>query len=293
MQVYEKNIDVLGAPLHVRVWGSPSARHQLLYWHGRGGTGLSINEAALTLMEHYSTHVISIDAPGCGQSPARDADAYLMPQLARLVTDLADTLELASLVFVGHSWGGMVGCHVAALYPQLVKRLVLLDTGYLNPEDRGYTSEEAIEDAINLYEGFRFNDWESYLNEEKKHVPRWTEALEAALRTTMQEKNGQIIPIITPHLITSLEHAYVRHPPSTTYPALKESQIPILLLAATLPQSFQPTRERLIARFQAVVPQLEVQYLLETGHDVPSYLGPSLGDYVGHWLNYGKQYRRK
>lgn len=288
MQPYEKMIDVLGVPLHVRFWGDNSAAHQILYWHGRGGSGLSINEAAPVLAEQYNARVISLDAPGFGQSPARAISAYQMPELALLVKELVRTLNLSTLIFVGHSWGGMVGCHVAACYPDLVKRLVLLDTGYMNPDDRSYSIEEAIEDTVSFYQAFRFADWESYLEEEKKHLPRWTEALALACRVTMHEKERQIVPIITPQMIAALERAYGQHPPLSTYTALKDSRIPILLLAATLPEKFHPTREKLVARFQKAVPQLEVQYLPATAHDVPAYRGPELAHDIGQWLNRGE-----
>jgi pimeloyl-ACP methyl ester carboxylesterase len=284
MQMRETFIDVLGAPLHIYAWGNPSAKHQMLYWHGRGGSGLSINEAAPVLAEHYDAYVVSLDAPGFGQSTAREVSAYLMPQLANLAKALADSLNMSSFFFVGHSWGGMVGCHVATHYPEHVKGLMLLDTGYMNPEDRGYTAEEAIEEAIKLYQSYQFDDWEAYLDEEKKHLSRWTEDLSAALRATMQENNEKIIPILTSSLIKALERAYTQHPPSSTYPRLKETHVPIRLLAATLPQSFQPTRERLISRFQASVPQLQVKYIPETSHDMPSILGSDLAHLIGEWM---------
>ena len=41
--------------------------------------------------------------------------------------ELLDRLELAAPVFVGHSFGGLVACEIAAMLPGRVKRLALID----------------------------------------------------------------------------------------------------------------------------------------------------------------------
>ena len=59
--------------------------------------------------------------------PPHDGDA-LPSHLARRVLDLADR----RVVFIGASWGAVIGLHLAAGQPHRVERLVLLDGGHVD-----------------------------------------------------------------------------------------------------------------------------------------------------------------
>jgi pimeloyl-ACP methyl ester carboxylesterase len=65
-----------------------------------------------------------------GTSPARPDDIYPLDGLWDLVLcydELLDGLGLARAALVGHSFGGMVACEVAAAVPGRATRLVLID----------------------------------------------------------------------------------------------------------------------------------------------------------------------
>lgn len=83
---------------------------------------------------------ISIDLPGFGASPAPDGP-WGSPEYATAVLPLLD--ELAEpRILVGHSFGGRVGVHLAAMAPERVGRLVLtgvpLIRGPVRPPGLGY-----------------------------------------------------------------------------------------------------------------------------------------------------------
>jgi pimeloyl-ACP methyl ester carboxylesterase len=131
----ERWIDAVGTSLQVRSWGEDIGR-AVLYWHGVGLTsrgGASLGEAAPQLMRDRRLRVVALDAPGFGGSPAFEPARYHPHALADLVPALLDALELERVAFMGYSWGGDVGCHVAARYPDRVSALVLLDAGYRDP----------------------------------------------------------------------------------------------------------------------------------------------------------------
>jgi haloalkane dehalogenase len=77
------------------------------------------------------THrVIAPDHVGCGKSDKPD-DARYPYRLARRIDDverLVETLELRDVTLVVHDWGGMIGMGWADRHPELVRRLVLLNT---------------------------------------------------------------------------------------------------------------------------------------------------------------------
>jgi pimeloyl-ACP methyl ester carboxylesterase len=75
-------------------------------------------------------HVIAPDLPGCGNSekPSASRFGYGVSAFAEAITDLYGGLALGPAVLIGHSLGGAVALTVAARHPELVSRLVLLDS---------------------------------------------------------------------------------------------------------------------------------------------------------------------
>jgi pimeloyl-ACP methyl ester carboxylesterase len=73
--------------------------------------------------------LIAIDLPGHGQSDHRSPDAHY--HFLDWVDDVVQLLPLLSdqpLTLIGHSMGGMIATAVAASFPELVSRLILLDS---------------------------------------------------------------------------------------------------------------------------------------------------------------------
>lgn len=71
---------------------------------------------------------IAPDRPGHGESPALDGEASAM-RFADLVEDLAERLAPAGAVVVGNSVGGFAAARLAIRRPELVRGLVLVDSG--------------------------------------------------------------------------------------------------------------------------------------------------------------------
>jgi pimeloyl-ACP methyl ester carboxylesterase len=96
----------------------------LLYLHAAGGPLWDPFVEALA--EHHT--VYAPDHPGTGAT-AREA-IYGVDSLWDLILiydELLDALDLSSVPVVGTSFGGMMGCELAALRPERVTKLVLLD----------------------------------------------------------------------------------------------------------------------------------------------------------------------
>lgn len=77
-----------------------------------------------------SHRVIAPDHIGCGKSDKPDDDRYSY-RLARRIADverLVDSLGLRDVTLMVHDWGGMIGLGWADRRPDLVARLVLLNT---------------------------------------------------------------------------------------------------------------------------------------------------------------------
>jgi len=70
---------------------------------------------------------INIDLPGHGESETPDG-SWALEDVADDLALFIEENHLAPVNFVGHSQGGMIGIRVAAKYPELVNKLVLIGT---------------------------------------------------------------------------------------------------------------------------------------------------------------------
>jgi pimeloyl-ACP methyl ester carboxylesterase len=106
--------------VHVRGSGQP-----LVYLHGPWG--LNVDLPFVDLLARTNT----VYAPRHPGTSADDPEAIhridSLHDLMVYYAELFEQLELTSVPLVGHSFGGMVACEIAATLPGLVDRLVLID----------------------------------------------------------------------------------------------------------------------------------------------------------------------
>jgi len=96
----------------------------VVFFHGPWGLQWDsfLDELAQTFTVHAPEHP--------GTSPDHPDDIYQLDGLWDLVLcydELLEGLGLAQAAFVGHSFGAMVACEMAAAYPARARRLALLD----------------------------------------------------------------------------------------------------------------------------------------------------------------------
>jgi pimeloyl-ACP methyl ester carboxylesterase len=110
--------------LHVVHDGPPHAPPLLLI-HGSGASAAMWSPMISALAAHH--HVIRVDLPGCGGSPA--PASFAVPDQATAVAELLDHLGLSRVAVAGHSSGGYVAVALAERRPDLIGRVVLISTG--------------------------------------------------------------------------------------------------------------------------------------------------------------------
>jgi pimeloyl-ACP methyl ester carboxylesterase len=71
--------------------------------------------------------ILAIDLPGFGKSQV-PKQAMTVGDYAAVVEGFIRKLELRDVIIVGHSFGGRVGIKLAANHPELVSKLVLVDS---------------------------------------------------------------------------------------------------------------------------------------------------------------------
>jgi len=116
----------------------------LLLIHGFGADKDNWNRIARYLTKHYD--VIAIDLPGFGNSGKNiDSDYDVFSQVARL-RQFMDTLSIKRFHIAGNSMGGYIAGNLAAMYPERVETLWLL-----NPF--GVTDAKASEMFVAIKQG--------------------------------------------------------------------------------------------------------------------------------------------
>ena len=97
----------------------------LLFVHGWMGSGALWDLMLPGLSERF--RVIAPDLPGHADSGIPKGFAFTLDGFSSFIEELRVSLELESLVLVGHSMGGSISIHYAAHHPERVSRLVLID----------------------------------------------------------------------------------------------------------------------------------------------------------------------
>ncbi|WP_085521914.1 alpha/beta fold hydrolase [Tuberibacillus sp. Marseille-P3662] len=266
---------------HIYKWGNRN-KTTLFFLHGMGSTGLSFGELAQYLMADF--HVVSIDLPGHGHREALPAEQDYQPTC--MVEQLMETVQelgQSEVYLIGHSWGAHLALYFASKYPEWVKGLVLLDGGYLQHDDRPDASlQKDLEQVEVFYDSVRFPSWEAFIESEKAELPRWSETLEAASRSQVIEKDGEIRLAASPYTCQALIKGIYEDPIETVFRKIKS---PLLLIRSTLPEDMEGLRKRAVNRLQAAIPGAEVQVIVDATHDIYRDAPEETAERISLWVD--------
>jgi len=77
--------------------------------------------------------VVALDMRGYGDSDKpRKVSAYKMETLKKDIVDFVKALNRNSFILCGHDWGGAIAWGVAASYPEMVSKLIILNAPHPN-----------------------------------------------------------------------------------------------------------------------------------------------------------------
>lgn len=120
-------LDVDGRPARVAIAG---AGVPVVLLHGWGGRIESWGVVPAILAERF--RVVLVDLPGFGETPLGDRPLGNL-DYAEFVAALLRQLNLGPATVVGHSHGGRVGLWLAIRHPEIVSKLVLVDSAGIVP----------------------------------------------------------------------------------------------------------------------------------------------------------------
>ncbi|HBH13713.1 MAG TPA: alpha/beta hydrolase [Clostridiales bacterium] len=102
-----------------------------LVLHGWGCNIQTVMPIINLIKNHYKT--TAVDLPGFGDSskPSEPYDSY---DYANIIKQLIDNLGLKDIVLIGHSHGGRISIILSSQYPNLVDKLILIDSAGIVPK---------------------------------------------------------------------------------------------------------------------------------------------------------------
>lgn len=96
-----------------------------LLLHGVSDNGACWGRAAHALAEAYDVILLDQRAHGLSDAPA---SGYTLAAMTQDVVTVIESLELSNLLLIGHSMGSSVALKLAGICPDLVDKLVMIDT---------------------------------------------------------------------------------------------------------------------------------------------------------------------
>lgn len=114
----------------------------ILCLHGRWGRG----ETWIEFMKKYGDRyrIIAPDQRGHGLS-GKPVSKYNAEEMAADMIALLDLLEIKGVILIGHSMGGHIAGYLAAMYPEYVKALAILDKSANGPKKPSTLRIEELE----------------------------------------------------------------------------------------------------------------------------------------------------
>lgn len=262
----------IAAGLHLLEWGADDAT-PLLFLHGFGPFNAGAASIATIAPEWVAAglRVLSPNAPGFGDSPALGPEEYSVQRMSELVVDVLDELEVERVSVAGFSWGGRVALR---LPPERVTALVLLDIGYQKPRDF-----PPYEELLGSYreQWPSFETWEAFL-EEARQFTKETPGTEERLRAAMIERDGRVVPRLSPEIVAGGLSWIPREPDSQWWERWRDT--PLMLLVATDPE----VDEEGLAAFAAALPHAEIERIANAGHDVISDRADAVAPLVARFV---------
>ncbi|MED5207917.1 MAG: alpha/beta hydrolase [Chloroflexota bacterium] len=262
-------------------WGGEGA--PLLALHGLASSANWYDIVAPMLRDRY--HIYAPDQRGHGQTTSATS-GYDWQTLSRDLDRLLDHIGLDEVSVMGHSWGGNVATNFAANYPGRVKRLIMIDGGFLDGRLFPGASWETFSHRVRPRDvtGNR----QEFLDRLRNQLGViWNDEIERIVQTMVYEdEDGQIQDILQPENHAQVIRAMWDEPASMTMPRI---QCPTLVVpAGPTPEragsDYAQTRRRRVDAAERCLKDARVYWVSDTIHDIGYHKPKELAQVIGDFL---------
>lgn len=148
-------------------------KDRVVFLHGLGSTKHLFDEVQ-TFINLDKIEVLALDLPDHGETQMLENMSIDL-----LCSWLNEKIEKSSII-AGHSLGAFVLLAFAFRYPDKVKKIILLDGGYLFSRMFDVSLEDEIEGVKQFVENTKFHTIDDIIKFEKSELKRWSTLLEEA-----------------------------------------------------------------------------------------------------------------
>ena len=250
-QLYsEHRIKVNGLYIHYTDWGNTDLPHMFLA-HGSVANAFYWDLVAPAFRDKY--HVVAVTARGRAKSDYATDGSYDTEDYVQDFRELTLALGLDKLTYIGQSMGGKIGMTYAAMYPDQVERMVLVDIG---GEGTGAPSGDPMKSRPEVFNNP--DEIEKWLRQFDRFSRISQEAMNIVLETGFQQLvNGQWVSSISNPLV------YQERPTQpAVYDMLRKIQCRTLLIHCLLSDLMGP---EIADKTRTAIPECEFVQL-DSGH---------------------------
>lgn len=250
-QLYtEHRIKVNGLNIHYTDWGNPDLPHMFLA-HGSVANAFYWDLVAPDFRDKY--HIVAVTARGRAKSDYATDGSYETEDYVQDFRELTLALGMDKLTYIGQSMGGKIGMTYAAVYPDQVERMVLVDIG---GEGTGAPSGDPMKSRPEVFNNPE--EIEKWLRQFDRFARISREAMQIVLQTGFQQLvNEQWVSSIANPLI------YQERPTQpAVYEMLRKIQCPTLLIHCLLSDLMGP---EIAEKTRTSIPECELVQL-NSGH---------------------------
>ncbi|WP_353092704.1 alpha/beta hydrolase [Tissierella praeacuta] len=145
-------MDIEGLNLNYIVEGEGK---DVLVLHGWGANIDTVLPIVNILKEKFRVHALDLPGFGKSQEPNEPIDSF---KYAEIVKKYMDNMKLKNVILIGHSFGGKLSIILGNRYPEMIEKIVLVNSAGLIPK-RGikyYTKVYSFKFMKFLYKSFFF-----------------------------------------------------------------------------------------------------------------------------------------
>ncbi|MBB6452493.1 pimeloyl-ACP methyl ester carboxylesterase [Salirhabdus euzebyi] len=212
-------------------------------------------------------HLILLDGPGHGETdPFKKEEDYRFTSVAKRMDKVISQMVKRPFYILGHSWGADLALNYTKIFPDKIKGVVLIDGGYVFPEQAdGLTEEKALLDWDEYINSSKYNSWEEIVKTYQEYTTKdWGDSLDILIHSNFKRVSGNYVLKADRFSLLATIKAFYQEPCSTTYDSIK---CPVLLFHATVPER-DPARSKGILKIQNSIKDITTIGIKNTKHNI-------------------------